>query len=485
MMLLWMIYAVVVGALAAIAGLALERAGRVVRIATRWIWAAAILLAIGLSMRAPAAPEYAPDDAAFDTGTRAPAAFVAAGWHAWLDGAWQRARESTRWLDVARGVRAGGGSMLGRVGDRGVIVAWLVLSAMVALAFVGVHVRLRRARARWPRAELHGVEVRVSSRVGPAAIGFVRPEIVVPAWLLARSSAEQEMAIAHETSHSRARDPLLLGAAWIALILFPWNAALWFMMSRLRLAIEVDCDRRVLRDGASPRAYGTLLVAVAELASPIRPSALALADDSSHLKTRILAMDTHLPKFGRVRAGLATLFGVVAVLAACEAKEPTAADVDAMSGVAAEKTAKQLGLLRSVDTGFAYVVDSVRVSPEAARRIGSSEIATMSFRRDGNSPPEVDITTKGRNAPIVKSDTDVVFEAARRGHALQTQASGDTTIAWFVNGVRVDYAAVRALDRGAIETIDVLKGTAASQEYGTAAGQKVIAIRTKGAGSSK
>ena len=143
------------------------------------------------------------------------------------------------------------------------------------------------------------------------------------------------------------------------------------MVSRLRLAIEVDCDRRVLREGASPSAYGSLLVSVAELASPLRPSALALADDSSHLKTRILAMDAHLPKFGRTRAGLAALIGAIAVLAACEAKEPTAADVDAMTGASAVKAAHQMGVLRAADTGVAYVVDSVRVSPETARRLGS------------------------------------------------------------------------------------------------------------------
>jgi bla regulator protein blaR1 len=473
MMLLWMAYAVLIGGLTALAALAVDRAARLVRIPTRWVWAAAIPLAIGLSMRPPEV------DGSFDVATFVSsndlAGHVPAASGDWFAAARWRLAETARRLDAARVLRLSSVSTIGRVDDRYAIGAWIALSAMLALAFVMVHARLGLARSRWPRAELHGAPVRLSTRVGPAAIGLLRSEIVVPAWLLARSSTEQRMAIAHESSHKRARDPQLLGAAWIALILFPWNPALWLMVSRLRLAIEVDCDRRVLRGGASPSAYGSLLVSVAELASPLRPSALALADDSSHLKTRILAMDAHLPKFGRTRAGLAVLIGAIAVLAACEAKEPTAADVDAMTSASAEKTARQLGVLRELDTGVAYVVDSVRVSPEAARRLGSSDIVTMRVRRDPNATPEVDITTKPHDYVRVRlpADTDIIQGLAQRSRA-------DTSIAWFLNGVRVDFASeIRQLDRNNIEAVEVLKGPAAAAEYGTPPGQKVIAIRTK------
>jgi hypothetical protein len=478
MMLLWMTYAMLIGALTTLGAFAVDRAARLARIPARWVWAAAIAFAIGLSMRTPevdlpyAVPSfgYASSDQTHHVPAAAGDWFAAARW---------RLAEDARALDVARMLRLSSVSTIGRVDDRYMIGGWIALSAMLAIAFIIVHARLGRARSRWPRTELHGTAVRLSARVGPAAIGLLRPEIVVPTWLLARSNAEQRMALAHEASHGRARDPQLLGAAWIAVILFPWNPALWVMVSRLRLAIEVDCDRRVLRDGASPNAYGSLLVAVAELASPLRPSALALADDSSHLRTRILAMDAHLPKFGRIRAGLATLIGAVAVLAACEAKEPTAADVDAMTGASAVKTAQRIGVL-SADTGVAYVVDSVRVSPETARRLGSGEILTMKFRRDANATPEVDITTQHPGTDIfrAKPDTDVMQGFARR-------AQGDTAIAWFLNGVRVDYASeIRRLDRSSIETVEVLKGPAAQAEYRTLPDQKVIAIRTKG-GASK
>jgi bla regulator protein BlaR1 len=479
-MILWLIYAMFVGAVTALGGLAAERAARLARIATRWVWVFAFGLAIGLAMRAPnvdtplSVPNFgfAPND---------PTDAVAPASSGWVRVALWRLHESARWLDVARMVRVQPVSSVGRVADAYVIGAWAALSGLLALAFVIVHARLRYARSRWPLAELHGTVVRLSPRVGPAAIGLFRPEVVVPAWLLARSTAEQRMAVAHESSHNRARDPQLLGAAGIALILFPWNPALWLMMSRLRLAIEVDCDRRVLRGGASPNAYGSLLVAVAEFASPLRPSALALADESSHLKTRILAMDTHRPKFGRTRAALATLIGAIAVLAACEAKEPTAADVDAMTGASAEKTAQQLGLLRASDTDAVYVVDSVRVPREAALRLGSAEIVSVKVRRGSGDKPEVDIATQHagiRRVPLPDGETDIMQDLARRSQA-------DSSIAWFLNGVRVDFAAeIRRLDRNSIESVDVLKGDAAEREYGTPPGQKIVAIRTKG-GPSK
>ena len=49
MMLMWMAYALLVGGLTALAAFAVDRACRLARIPTRWVWAAAIALAIGLA----------------------------------------------------------------------------------------------------------------------------------------------------------------------------------------------------------------------------------------------------------------------------------------------------------------------------------------------------------------------------------------------------------------------------------------------------
>ena len=137
------------------------------------------------------------------------------------------------------------------------IGGWLVATASLTFLFLLVHARFGRARRHWPLADLHGTRVRVAPSTGPVVIGLVRPEIVVPQWMLDRDSRDQRVVIAHEAEHVRARDTLLLTAGWITVVLMPWNAALWFMLSRLRLAIELDCDARVLRGGVAPRATAT------------------------------------------------------------------------------------------------------------------------------------------------------------------------------------------------------------------------------------
>jgi beta-lactamase regulating signal transducer with metallopeptidase domain len=47
-------------------------------------------------------------------------------------------------------------------------------------------------------------------------------------------------------------------------ILLPWNLALWWQLRRLYLAVEVDCDNRVVAALGDAPAYGELLFRVAE-----------------------------------------------------------------------------------------------------------------------------------------------------------------------------------------------------------------------------
>ena len=91
-------------------------------------------------------------------------------------------------------------------------------AAVLALAAVTV-LRARRARRGWPLADVAGAHVRVSPRVGPAVLGIVRPEVVVPEWLLEAPAEEQRLVVLHEREHVRARDPLVLAAGCLAVAL--------------------------------------------------------------------------------------------------------------------------------------------------------------------------------------------------------------------------------------------------------------------------
>ena len=88
----------------------------------------------------------------------------------------------------------------------------------------------------------------------------------------------------------RAHDSRALFAAALVLTLVPWNAAVWWMLRRLRLAIEIDCDARVLRAVGQTRRYGAMLLSIGERYAA-RPSlAASLAEGGAQLEARISAM---------------------------------------------------------------------------------------------------------------------------------------------------------------------------------------------------
>ncbi|HEV2146467.1 MAG TPA: M56 family metallopeptidase, partial [Longimicrobiaceae bacterium] len=176
-------------------------------------------------------------------------------------------------------------------------------------------------RRGWRRATVAGVPVLVSASTGPAVVGFLRGRIVLPEWALAWDGERQRMMVEHEREHLRARDPLLLLLAFTAAAAFPWNAALWWQLRRLRLAMEVDCDARVLRRHSDVRAYGLLLLEVGRVASSGRLPLVALTEPPSFLERRIHAMTRPVLQ-GRIRRAVlstAICAGALALAAAIPA----------------------------------------------------------------------------------------------------------------------------------------------------------------------
>ena len=124
-------------------------------------------------------------------------------------------------------------------------------------------VRLLRRRRSWEPETLFGKPVLWSRDVGPAIIGVFRPRVVLPSWVRDVDAARQQLILAHEEEHRRARDGILRLAVAALLIVFPWNVFLWAHYRRLCLAIELDCDDRVMRRLPHlRRLYGDLLVRV-------------------------------------------------------------------------------------------------------------------------------------------------------------------------------------------------------------------------------
>jgi bla regulator protein BlaR1 len=183
------------------------------------------------------------------------------------------------------------------VSDRVLISAWLAMSAVVALWLVATQRRLRRRLRNCPSRIVDGERMLLSSDFGPAIVGVVRPHIVLPVWALAMPENDWRIIVAHETEHRRAHDPLLAAAALIVVAALPWNLPLWWQLRRLRLAIEIDCDRRVVRHGHDPHAYGMLLLATRERASRVTPAlAVAMAAMRSGLGRRVEALVDGRPR---------------------------------------------------------------------------------------------------------------------------------------------------------------------------------------------
>jgi beta-lactamase regulating signal transducer with metallopeptidase domain len=121
--------------------------------------------------------------------------------------------------------------------------------------------------------------VLVSARMEvPTAIGFYKPAIILPAWLLESTPAEElKYILLHELAHLRRRDDWTNLAQKILKALLFFLPSVWWIERRLSLDREMACDDAVLAHSGSPRGYAECLARVAERSFLRRQIALAQA----------------------------------------------------------------------------------------------------------------------------------------------------------------------------------------------------------------
>lgn len=182
-----------------------------------------------------------------------------------------------------------GAGLVGRLRllDPWLLGGWALTSLVTAGWLMVSWARLRVRRRAWREAEVDGVEVLISPDEGPAITGFLEGMILLPSWFDELDRDLRPLVLRHEREHLAAGDHRVLAGALAAVTLFPWNPVLWWSLARLRQAMEIDCDRRVLEEGVSRAAYGELLVQVGERASGPPLSPAAFADASSFMERRI------------------------------------------------------------------------------------------------------------------------------------------------------------------------------------------------------
>jgi len=166
----------------------------------------------------------------------------------------------------------------------------------------------------------------VAPDIGPAVVRLGGLKVVLPEWALSSEPAACSLMLRHENEHRQARDPDLLLGATVALMLVPWALPLWWQVRRLQLAVETDCDRRVMRAGADAHAYSVLLLSVgARSSSQPLLAPTAFSEARSLLERRIEAMTSPSSKRRVVRTALATGVGALSVAAACMMPHPAPA----------------------------------------------------------------------------------------------------------------------------------------------------------------
>ena len=195
-------------------------------------------------------------------------------------------------------------------------------SAVVLILFALICLRLRRLRATWEPRDACGEEVLRSKRFGPAVVGLIRSRIVLPSWAFGLGEKELEMVVLHEREHVRARDPVLLTAGLLLAALSPWNPAVWWSLARLRLAVEGDCDRRVLARGTPARSYARLLLTVASGCRAPKPVPALIRGGPSVIERRLMMIRTATRK-PRIRASILTAAAGLGLFAlACDTPIP-------------------------------------------------------------------------------------------------------------------------------------------------------------------
>lgn len=199
-------------------------------------------------------------------------------------------------------------------------------------------------------------------------------------------------------------------------------------------------------------------------------------------------MKTETPKYVLARGGFAAVFGLAALLAACEAKLPTQSDVAQMDAAGAERSLAEAHLVIKPDS-VKYVIDGIEATAIEAHRLRSDTIATVAVRgKTGGGLDTIYLRTLTADAYHKKMEADSVgrlqADAVVRGRggrgdglatirsdgggnanndAVKVAGEANANVPVYIDGVLADMSALKRLNRDDIASIEVIKGAAAAQ----------------------
>lgn len=175
--------------------------------------------------------------------------------------------------------------------------------------------------------------------------------------------------------------------------------------------------------------------------------------------------------FRTARRLAALLVATTGTLAACRAELPTSAELQGMDVVDAERRLAQATGGRTAATE--YTVDGKQVSEAEAKALGATRIASINIVKRGVGTNTVAIKTRDSSAATIVGTRLQVAAAdssapSKRGEPLL-----------LVDGVRKSPDMLNKIPAESIESIEVIKGSAATAIYGADGADGVIVVTMK------
>ncbi len=503
----WMWYSIVICAFIGLAAVACERTLRLAGQPARWAWGAAIVTSVAIPLYALLRP--AASAGAVPVALDTPSTII-----------------DPAMLLQFLNAPAASPTFSALTGT--ILAMWITASLLLAAVLTTSQLRVRRETNGCPAKIVDGVLVRQTQSLGPAVIGSFPSIIVLPAWVRRLETDCQRLVLAHEQEHIRAGDLKLLLGGLFAAVLLPWNLPLWWQLRRLRDAVELDCDDRVIKSGADPRVYGELLLEVARHRGAVIFPAAALSNPKSLLARRIHKMMHPNPRARTARAGVAAAIATLLIALACETPTPAAVEFDSELGTAT--AVSTVYLEGEVDTRPERRSGPLPRYPAMLRKAGIEGVVKLEFviKQDGTvdssslqvvqstnrafEGPAKDVIARSLYTPgRVAGEPVAVVVSQQIGFTIQPSATRDfaagregriqkvreQVLSASLGGLRlgddeqplvlidgevVERAVWSALSPDHIERIEVIKGEAAMRlldELGEQAANGVIQIFTK------
>lgn len=490
MTLAWMAYLLIVSALAAGAALAAERALRLYRRPARWAWATGLFVSVGLPGLAWLLPRaFAAATPSLESGLTLPVLMVGSA-------------------GALEAIAAGSGSPAWVARAEALLPVLWGLSVCAAAAFVGVAAfRLRRERRAWSRETVDAEPVLLSENRGPAVVGLLSGTVVLPRWIAELEEEARRVVLLHEREHLRAGDHRLFAAGILAVLVAPWNPILWWQLRRLRLALECDCDARVLARGVDPAAYGVSLLLVGARRSRAPWRVAAFAEPRSFLRRRVETMTEKTSRLRGPKAAAAALAATGLLFLACEAVPPTEpgatigeTEVTSQPAIRPYDTPPRLenapevqaaleevypAALKEAGVGgtvvlWMYVDEDGRVTNTVVKEgSGHSELdeaaesvaATMSFTPALNEGSPTDVWV----AQSISFDPSLTPQEAL---AYWDRPPEERPLVVIDGVIQADTRSLEELNALEIDKVEILKGAAAEESYGARGRNGVIQITT-------